>query len=325
MDIGNRILVIIDGTGSGNDQKYAQDMQNGFMKQIETQTNIVYKKYFRGPGLIDGYTMGLYDSDCVQTVEKVMIWIGEQLTFICGRLAQIAEQVNQNVKQLGQSISVRPPSLYLTGYSRGGAIAIAIAKKIKEIAKNPSEQLKYYLHSIGANPDRKLSIQKRLYNADENWWSQLNQNIKFMALFDAVDRTAAFDTSVIPSNVQVAVHAMRDPKLGSRRSFSNTGTKHELGPNYLITQTFSCTHAAMGGTPWTGDKPTELNEFGRKISCFSSILGSDMVRDEILGDRLGIKVPGISKDLLTENDEKKGSSEVKNWMWSHMRGQGIVG
>ena len=100
--------------------------------------------------------------------------------------------------------------LFLGGFSRGGAAALVIANRLAA---------------------RDIPVQE-------------------MYLFDAVDRSWFMDdaqTGRVPGNVVKAFHALRDPKGGSRRSFSNCGLDGTGGN--LEKKHFLTTHGAVGGWP----------------------------------------------------------------------------
>jgi hypothetical protein len=220
-----------------------------------------------------------------------------------------------------------PPVLYLAGYSRGGAIAIDIANEIK-------------------------SLVKYRFDVFNSKWRDLNANIKCLALFDAVSRTY-LDTDIIPDNVKYACHAVRNSVTGSRRSFSNTGLQHQIAGNLEPLKYFDCTHAAMGGVPWTGDHPTKTTgykvvipitdttiEFKSSSLCITQNVSScvlDIVRDE-MGFSLSemtstptfklLKNPLISEITVpTTSKEKdmKVSADVRSFMWDCMRKKGMFG
>ena len=227
---------------------------------------------------------------------------GPSLTGIeCG---PIAFQVMNWIRQcLGQGAK---PELFIAGYSRGGAVAIEVAGEIANIA------------SVS-----------RLFS--DSPWTELNENIRCMALFDAVDRSY-LDTQRIPDNVKVCFHAMRDPKAGSRRSFGNTGTEHRM-PGRLIKKTFLCTHGAMGGLPWGGDHPTVV--VGHQITIplvkktFAYNYAEDSINKELnsggglidaFRDEASLPMFGteITKSLLTEAEDRANSEEVWNWIQPNM-------
>jgi len=120
--------------------------------------------------------------------------------------------------------------VHLTGYSRGGGIAIALAKQIR----------------------RELP----------------NVRIPVIALFDAVDREVGLgNLQTIPGNVDCVFHAMRDQIVRSRVYFGNCATSAEA-PCQLNKLTFVTTHGGMGGVP-LGDS-TELSaELDEKVIAIS--------------------------------------------------------
>ena len=90
-------------------------------------------------------------------------------------------------------------------------------------------------------------------------------NVRAMLLFDCVDRHMFIDAEVIPNNVGYVMHVIRDPRSGSRESFSNDGLRYRPPTIYPNAYTFMCTHGGMGGTPWdaTGHSATDIiNEGG---------------------------------------------------------------
>ena len=293
------MLVIIDGTGESNSVQYQETMKKGFLKQLEKESPIYPKKYFRGPTWSG--------SECDDIVQSALNWI------------------SQNMQGIPRGTK---PELYLAGYSRGGTIAIAIAQEIQKLAANPTGQSHYDRGSYLISEDHADQFNKELYDTYAHLWRDLNDNIKCLALFDAVDRALFMNTDVIPKNVQMAYHALRSPTAGSRRSFGNTGTSHESGPAHYLPNYFLCTHAAMGGVPWTGDHPTEYTGYGSKIRTTISILSpmigllsTDIVRDEGIG--LG-EIKGLTKPLITEAQDNRGSNRVHDWMWTNMRRHNMV-
>lgn len=85
--------------------------------------------------------------------------------------------------------------------------------------------------------------------------------VNFLGLFDAVNRQdlvgvggIGVDTDVVPGNVRVCAHARRDPSVGSRVLFFNTGLSAAPGVDFYL-QTFRATHSGMGGMPMEGDQP----------------------------------------------------------------------
>lgn len=176
------ILAGIDGTGgdftpgAGRDQRYDQAFADSFVTRL--CRNKLYAGYWRGPVALGG---GL-----VPAINGAVEYI-----------------VNRKKYEPNQDV-------LLTGYSRGAAGAVVIAKKLqkKEI------------------------------------------NVRALLLFDCVDRHLFIDASEIPNNVGHVMHVVRDPAGGSRGSFSNDGLRYRPPTDYPAAYKFLCTHGGMGGTPW---------------------------------------------------------------------------
>lgn len=188
------ILVGIDGTGSAifpgpkRDRKYDADFANSFVRRL-CDTGNANSRYLRGPVALGG---GLVDA--IRTGSRFV----------------------QNRRQAGVSGSV-----LLTGYSRGAAGVIVLARRLKR---------------------KKIPV-------------------RAMLLFDCVDRHLFIDAEVIPDNVENVLHVVRDPKAGSRESFGNDGMKYSPPTVYPAAYSFMCTHGGMGGVPWVpkaGQSPSDI-------------------------------------------------------------------
>jgi len=106
------------------------------------------------------------------------------------------------------------------------------------------------------------------------------QKVKFLGMFDAVDRTVALgNTRNVPASVENVYHAIRDPQLASRYSFGNTGLGGVPEGN---TRLFLTSHGGVGGDWGLGQ--TEPGGFGSDVACLdphyhvSRIVGSDYRR-----------------------------------------------
>lgn len=178
------IVVGIDGSGSETlpgkerDTRYDEYFKNSFVSRICKGSG--NKHYIRGPVKFGG---GILEA----------VFEGE--SFIRSRRKD------------------REPIL-LTGFSRGAAGVVALARRLKRD----------------------------------------NIRVNAMMLFDCVDRAGDIDAEFIPSNVGTVMHVVRDPRGSSRESFDNDGLKTEPRVSYEGPFPFMCTHGAMGGTPWKPDK-----------------------------------------------------------------------
>ncbi|MBK6849487.1 MAG: hypothetical protein IPG96_18835 [Proteobacteria bacterium] len=140
------MLIAIDGTSIyWDDARYRQQMRGSFINEIDATTREQYHQYLRGP-----------------TISGV-----QDLVIADVALAFIREWV-----RLGDRRVV------LAGYSRGGAVAIYVARRLER----------------------------------ETWARGLK--VACLALFDAVDRDPLMNAQQIPGNVEHAYHALRDRGWG---------------------------------------------------------------------------------------------------------------
>lgn len=116
--------------------------------------------------------------------------------------------------------------IFMVGHSRGGAAIIRAAQIMN---------LRFQMN------------QKRGRASDIG-----NNSIEAIFLYDAVNMTHNLSVDVIPPNVGKCYHAMRDPVALSRQSWGNCA-KISTRSGQLVKKTFFGSHAALGGTPGTGD------------------------------------------------------------------------
>jgi hypothetical protein len=211
------MFIGIDGTGPPSDAQYYRDMRHSFVHELYRQSRETHRHYVRGPTLLGLETKGT----AAHVVKLILRW----------------------QKATGDR------RIFLSGYSRGGAVCIVAARMLLELAKT----------------ERHVS-----------------DSIECMALFDAVDRDVFTDSSAIPANVGHVYHALRDPKVCSRWYFGNCGTSTGA-PTIFTRSQFYSTHAGMGGMPWTGDKPLRFWGDGAfaspTISKEQDIQGSTKVKE----------------------------------------------
>lgn len=149
-DDRNTIVIGIDGTGELLDSNYKRSFENSFVNKIIRSSPAAYKKYIRGP-YSDGADMGSI--------------VGEGHEFF----------------RLARAMITTTPTVLLTGYSRGGAGVIDLARRLK------NEGFTVY----------------------------------GMMLFDPVDRSGASEGYDVPNNVLHMVQARRATLTLSRISFNN--------------------------------------------------------------------------------------------------------
>lgn len=157
----------------------------------------------------------------------------------------------------------------LAGYSRGGAAAVVAAQHL----------------------------------------GRMRVPVRCLLLFDAVDRSLAIGSTMIPKNVEVVFHAMRDPRTSSRESFGNCGLRvADEGATRYVTKRFLGTHGALGGVPWTIDKEKDRkHRAGRNR------------RPGAPGRRL-IREGGVDQGTNVSYDEDDHTAgEVWKWMNANLR------
>lgn len=172
------MLICVDGTGNANDIVYGNRMQDSFVKTIYDDSNIQKKLYYRGPDWTG---------------------MGEKLT-----------RPGKIFKDIAQFWNAGDEEIFMTGYSRGGAIVIDTAALLQQ---------------------------------------REGISVKALFLFDAVCRSPELGGQCISGNVKYAYHALRMPSTSSRESFGNCGLS-TAGSALLMTHSFYTTHGGMGGVPW---------------------------------------------------------------------------
>lgn len=174
--------------GEGRNKQYDLDFGMSFVSRI-CKPESPNKKYLRGPSQFGG---------------GLMAAINQGTDFIINRM-KVAKQ-----------------PVLLTGYSRGAAGAICIAK---------------------------------------NLWERERITVKALLLFDCVDRHMFIDAAVIPDNVDRVHHVFRDPESNSRNSFNNDGKLFAGLAKKYTEKAYFCTHGGMGGVPWQPDEGQARNSY----------------------------------------------------------------
>lgn len=214
------MLICVDGTGVSNDAEYARIFHRSFVNRIYNRSTHIDKIYHRGPGsdYMDGI-VGVFGGRHhvshhfvfheILTIYNDLGRQMEPIEFPFGRTRHydLSAIEQEQVRALQER-----QKIYLTGYSRGGAIVIAVAQLLES---------------------RGLPVEA-------------------MFLFDAVNRSVELpNTDVIPGNVRYCYHALRHiERSGSRESFSHTGYRRASNVAGPPNRYFTTTHGGMGGTPW---------------------------------------------------------------------------
>lgn len=217
------ILAAIDGTSSsswivdsGGSSTYR------FFDRFET--NWGRKEYFPGPN--DGMTGG----DCEDIVLNV-------IHFILHSYYEILQSEQSRAPQI---------KVFLVGHSRGGYIAIRAAAAISSLRAAMTAVNLIYLsavtHSMAERQSNVGRVRQLIRSVEQ---SLEGIGVSFMGLYDAVDRTGGVSTEVI-TNVQNVFHARRNPAIGSRGYFDNTGLRVS-GDGRYTENFFMTSHGGIGG------------------------------------------------------------------------------
>ncbi|MEO1417154.1 MAG: hypothetical protein AAFW00_17855 [Bacteroidota bacterium] len=126
--------------------------------------------------------------------------------------------------------------------------------------------------------------------------------VYFLALYDAVDRHIGLDGSYI-INVQHTFHALRDPDVGSRSYFSNTG--RASAGNYKE-KAFFTSHGGIGGAP----------DFEPDDSFFSSA-DTSCDNQTLTGGVYAMQGANLEQECL------RGSQAAHRWMVQKARNKGL--
>ena len=99
-----------------------------------------------------------------------------------------------------------------------------------------------------------------------------NVPVKAILLFDAVDKFASSGVSSIPNSVKNVLHVRRHPESKSMPGLASVG-KRSSSPTVYEEKLFKCTHAAMGGMPWSwemGQTPSDLIDEASATASFGT-------------------------------------------------------
>jgi pimeloyl-ACP methyl ester carboxylesterase len=139
---------------------------------------------------------------------------------------------------------------------------------------------------------------------------ELGTPIEFMGLYDAVDRHIGPSGAVIPKNVKVVYHAMRDPSVQSRVYFGNTATQAEAGVKY-VSRHFKATHGGIGGDPHGGENEVHDN---LAVAAAATAVG---------GLTTGISTYQSLRCTISLEIDQRGAREADRWMREGARSHGL--
>ncbi len=270
------MLLAIDGTGpeifysnQNDDVKYGFDNHNSHVARMHNESSEQNKVYFRGPTTVGG--------DLIRIVDGAMEWLTTK-----------------------NKAFPKDNKLYLVGHSRGGLGVLEVARRLKLMS------------------DQKLAVDQFIAKSHNNLYTAkkasivgtpldlpdvTNFQVIWVALFDCVDRDPFLDAGAVPANVKYCFHALRNPGVGSRGQFGNDATyAADATKTTLRKKYFWGTHAAIGGTPWTGDHPQQF--MGNRF----------MTTDDKSWLDKADPFQYLSKPTITEVEDIAASFAVWRWM-----------
>lgn len=221
------LLICIDGTHPNlvidqSDEVYDKDFKNGHVRRVADRSVFGSENtiYVRGPTTL------------ATTVNKKYT---AALKFIT---------------TAAQKSPTSKVTLHFCGHSRGGAIALDLANELCSLGSASGMASTSLETSNGEVGNALRTAKSSLAGRTE---------VSTLTLFDAVDMALVIEGQPIRRAIGHVAHAFRSALWGSRNAWGNVGLELEKGssrPNFL--REFNCTHAAMGGTPCTGDIPKPM-------------------------------------------------------------------
>lgn len=223
-DVANTIFVGVDGTGTGNDEKYAQAKQYSHTRMLCSwvQSLGATAHYFRGPTLAGSETAGISAAALEELEDHHYFYTESKVASILGSILGAPDRPFQHQRPAAHII--------LAGFSRGGLAVMEVARKLGR----PVDALLLF-DAVDRTPEE---LQRRMVGSKVN-------------IIPGVRMEA---NRPVPSNVRFCAHARRYPETDSRPSFGNTGTRAaNPGATRYVEKFFWGTHGAIGGVPQDSD------------------------------------------------------------------------
>lgn len=243
------IFLGVDGTGPINDDTYAKDFASSHVRRMWKEWHSPEKLYRRGPS---GEGMA---TDAIAYLAHN--WVREKWT----EHQKVATQAS-------------PTRVFLSGYSRGGAIVIDVANR-----------LNYFKIPVHA-----------------------------MFLFDAVDRSGLRFVDKIPTNVTACYHAVRSKAAGSREIFGNCGRAAPASVAYTEKGFFCTHGGVGGtpwAENGKSGKIEELNGFQKGLATVFALAKNS--QPTMTGLAM-MEADAMDYTNVTVEHDKSGSEESWDWM-----------
>lgn len=282
------MIIGVDG-GPYSDAAYEQENHNSHVSKVIGFPRQANRRYLPGP--------------------KVMGVGTERLAFNVRNLI-----IDLRKRDLNEKI-------FLTGHSRGGAAVLRAAQLLwqentaAEIGqKNYMIDGMFLFDAVNMTSHseiwRKNIFSKGAVEADFGlgliYGADYVYNAYNYFAHDADNDTRKIDVDTLPFNIRRCFHAMRDPLAGSWPAWGNCGTTASK-PDQLVKKFFYGSHAAVGGTPGTGD-----------------LKYKDLVFVDEIGSGPGSKGPYQYQYNQRWADDWDCERKVRKWMWGHLQELGAI-
>lgn len=267
------ILLAVDGTYSAT--HYNVGTNRSFVRRFFDRFSGGYKAFFEGPASAAGFDV----DNIIRGADR---------------------EIRRAIRHAASESDIK---ICLVGHSRGGHIVTDIAMRLHRMRRSdvlpranpPSPQrsagTRLLAHDPLSAPLLHAQSAPRPSRPDD---SGPTLRVHFMGLYDSVDMTwNGADTMTIPPNIDWYAHAIRDPSLGSRRSWGNT-SNDVLCSNQHRTRFFAGTHGALGGAPpesCSDDWAVVADQCTRELSAAENAAAGQQAHDFILGHARAAQVP----------------------------------
>jgi hypothetical protein len=271
------MLICIDGSGPRSDAAYAANMEMSFVRTIYLESRLT--------ALDDSRSAALPSASVWPSLGRGPYKLYRRGPDAVGANLVLPEQLASLVRQLWNN---GDRTVFMAGFSRGGAIVINTASILKELKTQDGTKIE----------------------------------IEALFLFDAVDRLLYLKAQRIPSNVRHCYHAIRDKKAGSRESFGNCGRTRESHDTHLEELSdFHTTHGGIGGTGF--GESSVAAEKGDPFQWDRPKVAWSSPEERLAHGFIVEGFDGPTKVTLAQ--QEAGRLRVQRWMWGFLRKHGVVG
>lgn len=217
-------------------------------------------------------------SYCRQFHDDAMVQRGNKKFMEGGNTAGlwVMDHVSEATSYLAQELGQRPSArICLVGHSRGGMVAILIAKWLQEQSLGV-DFLGLY-DAVDRAPNTQAAAKYAFIGGLTSGGA-----LAFLGGAIGITMSEGMDADVIPSNVRKVRHAIRSKEVGSRWWFGNCGTEWENSDGSTWMQEFRTSHGAIGGSvphglvgQWYGFFASDTGWSGQDLTETENTMGGE--------------------------------------------------